>query len=442
MTRHQLKQVVFNAIDAHKEKVFALGDALYKNPELGYREVFATETVATFFNEMDFQVETELAVTGVTATPKEHQEGPTLTVMGELDAIVCADHPDANERGCVHACGHHIQVAAMAAMAIGLKEAGAFEQLSGRVQFMAVPAEEFVEMGFRSGMRQEGKISWYGGKQEMIARGLFDDTDIAMMFHALDLGPAPAALVGATGNGFIGKEVFFKGRASHAGAAPHDGVNALNAAMLAMNNIHAQRETFRDEDHIRVHPILTKAGDAVNVVPADVQMETYVRGASIDGMRDASKKVDRAIMAGAMAVGAELEIKTTAGYLPLLTNPELDAIFKENVQPFCGDHILEDLELAGSFDMGDLSHIIPCLHPFTGGVSGNLHTKEFCVTDPETAFLLPAKAMAGTIIDLLFDNAEKAKTVVKNFRPRFSKATYLKLLEEISESKKQEGNGV
>ena len=104
--------------------------------------------------------------------------------------------------------------------------------------------------------------------------------------------------------------------ASHAGGAPQLGINALSAAMLALNAIHAQRETFWDKDTIRIHPIITKGGDAVSVVPAEVHMETFVRGGSRDAIIDANMKVDRCLRAGAMAMGAEVEINTIPGYLP------------------------------------------------------------------------------------------------------------------------------
>ena len=440
MTRNELKQKVYDAIDAQKETIFAMGETLYDHPELGYRETFATKKVAELFKGLNFELKENIAITGVTAMPHTQNPGPVVSVLAELDAIICPGHPDADPTsGAVHACGHHIQVAVMAGVALGLHAAKAFPHLAGAVQFMAVPAEEFIEMDYRTQLKADGEITWFGGKQELIKKGDFDTTDIAMMIHALDLGPKPAALVGATGNGFIGKKIQFKGKAAHAGAAPHEGINALNAAMLAMTNIHAQRETFRDEDHIRVHPVLTKGGDAVNVVPADVHMESYVRGASIHGMRDASKKVDRAIMAGAMAVGADVTIQNLPGYLPLLSTQPLNELYKKNAHPFCGDESLEGLELAGSFDFGDISHLIPCLHPFTGGVSGNLHTEEFKVTNAETAYLFPAKTLAGTLIDLLWGSAEEANAIIKEFTPRLSKEQYLDLLDDISETRKFKG---
>ncbi len=110
-----------------------------------------------------------------------------------------------------------------------------------------------------------------------MAQGFFDNVDMAMMIHMAALGPDKKVIVGGTSNGFIGKLIKYKGKESHAGAAPHIGINALNAALLGLMGIHLQRETFKDEDHIRVHPIITKGGDLVNVIPADVRMETYVR---------------------------------------------------------------------------------------------------------------------------------------------------------------------
>ena len=134
--------------------------------------------------------------------------------------------------------------------------------------------------------------------------------------------------------GFVAKTVHFRGRAAHAGGAPWDGINALNAAMAAMVCINAMRETFRDSDRIRVHPIITKGGDLVNIVPADVTMETYVRGATPEAVADASGKVDRAIRGAAYAVGAEVEIRDVGGYAPLAQNKELSALFADNARAF------------------------------------------------------------------------------------------------------------
>src|SRR5260370_20535241 len=135
----------------------------------------------------------------------------------------------------------------------------------------------------------------------------------------------------------------FIGRASHAGGAPQLGINALSAAMLALNAIHAQRESFWDKDTVRIHPIITKGGDAVSVVPAEVTMETFVRGGSREAIIDANMKVDRCLRAGAMAMGADVEITTIPGYLPQHNDRQLGEMFVANVEAMFGP---------GEFDIG------------------------------------------------------------------------------------------
>src|SRR5690606_35585134 len=187
------------------------------------------------------------------------------------------------ETGAAHCCGHNGQIATMLGTAMGLVGSGVLPSLAGRVAFFAVPAEEYVEIEYRNQLRREGKIEFLGGKSELIARGEFDDVDMAMMVHgASDQNSSAKAGVSASNNGCIGKQARFVGKAAHAGGAPHRGINALYAAQIALSAINAQRETFRDEDHIRIHPIMTRGGDLVNVIPNDFRLETYVRGKTIE----------------------------------------------------------------------------------------------------------------------------------------------------------------
>lgn len=437
MNKEALKERVNKTIDNNAEHIINIGKMIYDNPELGYKEGFATKLVLQEFRKLGLKTKENISLTGCKGFMKNNNIGPTIGVMGELDAVICREHPDANkETGAIHACGHNIQVAGMLGTAIGLIGSGALEELNGNVEFIAVPAEEYVELEYRSELRKEGKINFFGGKQELIYRGEIDSIDIAIMFHSLDLSSqGKKAMIGGTGNGFIGKKVKFIGKESHAGGAPEQGINALNAAILAINNIHAQRETFRDEDKIRVHPIITKGGDIVNIVPADVRMETYVRGKSIDSIIDANKKVNRSLIAGAKAVEANIEITEIPGYLPLLNNRDLDNVLKCNLANLIGEeNIIVGGEFAGSFDFGDVSHLIPSLHPFIGGVKGNLHTRDFRIVDPYLAYIIPAKAMALTIIDLLYDDGKLAKEIIENFKPKMSKDEYIDFLRSVSKN--------
>ena len=137
----------------------------------------------------------------------------------------------------------------------------------------------------------------------MIARGYLDNVDLSLMIHSQ---PSLTCKTAGTSVGFVSKFVKYTGKEAHAGGAPHNGINALNAAQIGLMAIHANRETFRDEDTIRVHPIITKGGDLVNIVPADVRIEAYVRGKTMASVLDASKKVNRSFEAGATAVGSQL----------------------------------------------------------------------------------------------------------------------------------------
>jgi len=210
-------------------------------------------------------------------------------------------------------------------------------------------------------------------------------------------------------------------------------VNALNAAVLAINNINAQRETFAEADRVRVHPIITKGGDIVNIVPADVRMESYVRARNIEAIKKANEKVDRSLKGAAMAVGADVKITDIPGYLPLLNNQSLDSILEANLLELIEEEeITVGGDFTGSFDFGDVSHLMPALHPFFGGVSGDLHTRNFKTEVKEDAYILPVKALAMTVVDLLYDDAAAAEQIIEVFEPPLSKAEYLNLMEEFA----------
>jgi metal-dependent amidase/aminoacylase/carboxypeptidase family protein len=229
-------------------------------------------------------------------------------------------------------------------------------------------------------------------------------------------------------NGCLAKFIRYRGKGAHAGGAPHLGINALNAALLGMMGIHAQRETFRDEDCIRVHPIMTRGGDLVNVVPADVRLETFVRGRSVVAMQDANRKVNRALKAGALAIGAEVEIIDLPGYLPCLKDDGLDQIFAANAAALLGTGAIGQVgHLTASSDLGDVSHLMPALQPFIKAGKGNLHTEEFVVSDPQLAYVESAKGLALTAIDLLWDGAAEGLRIKENYRAKYSKEEYLQL---------------
>ena len=431
MDKLQIKDKCIRFIDENKESIVEIGRKLYDNAEFGYREVNSTQIVTNYLEELGLNVEKNIAVTGCRARVNESKEGPKIAVLGELDAILCKEHKDSKENGAVHACGHNIQVASMLGAITCLVKSGVIEELDGKIDFMAVPAEEFIELEYRRELKKTGLINFFGGKQELISKGAFDDVDIAMMFHALPLGDKKALLNIET-DGFIGKEITFIGKAAHAGACPENGINALSAAMLAINNINAQRETFRDEDWVRVHAIITSGGDIVNTVPSKVTMEAYVRARTVDSIVGANKRVNRAISAGAMAMGATVEIEDTFGYLPIVNDKELLSVFKDNLEYTGITQTIDQGKSTASFDFGDVSYILPAIHPMMAGISGDLHSAQYNIDDEYLAYITPAKIMVLTIIDLLYNKAEKAKDVITNYKPIMSKEEYIKFMTDNS----------
>ncbi len=434
MNTDELKQAVYREIDRRRDDMVRVAKTMLGHPELGYREIRTSALVRDELKALGMPVRENLAITGVDGTLAGGEAGPTVAVMGELDSVTGRESPLADPAtGAAHLCGHHIQVASMLGAAMGLMGAGAARHLTGRVRFLGCPAEEYLEIEYRLGLVKEGKISFLGGKQELIKLGYFDDVDAAMMVHAYSDRTEPGFLLNATGNGFMAKFVRYEGRPSHAGGEPHLGVNALNAACIGIMAVHAQRETFQDKDAIRVHPIITKGGDVVNVVPADVRLETYVRGKGLEAILDASQKVDRALRAGGDAVGARTVITNIPGYLPLFQDPTLTDIAARNGRALLGEKGAQEAGfMGGSFDVGDLSHLIPLVHPFVTGTRGHIHTAGFCITDYEAAVVMPAKLMAACVIDLLADGATGARRVKQGFTPRLTKAQYLELLQQLS----------
>lgn len=434
MDRETLKQQVCAAIDRQGERIVALGEAIMDDPELGFKEVRTARRVAEVFAELGLPFEEGLALTGVKALSQGRRPGPTVALMGELDALVVPGHPRAHpQTGAAHACGHNAQIAGVLGAALGLATAGAARHLDGQIAFMAVPAEEYVEIDYRVGLVREGKTRFLGGKAELLERGHFGDVDLALMIHS---GCAEqldgAAGVASSSNGFLGKTARFIGRASHAGMAPEQGINALKAAQLALTAIDAQRETFRDQDCVRVHPILTKGGDLVNIVPAEARLETYVRARTSEAMLDAAAKVDRALKGAALVLGCQVEIQTLPGYLPLRNDPLLAQLFRENAVQLFGSGACRDLpHSGGSTDAGDLSQVMPVLHPVMKGASGAAHSTQWHIADPEAGYLAPAKALAMMAIDLLWDGAEQARRVVGEHRPSLSVEEYLRQQQAI-----------
>ena len=420
------------AIDARRDWLIDVAKTILGTPETGFQEFRTSRLASRKLDELGIPHDTGIAVTGAKGYIPGGRPGPTVAVIGELDSLRVPGHPHADpETGAAHACGHHCQIGMMLGVAVGLGVPEVRDSLSGRVALMAVPAEEFIDVEHRWALRREGRVELLSGKQELIRLGAFDDVDMAMMAHTSAASSDGKFSVGGTSNGHVGKYVSFIGKAAHAGGSPYLGINALQAAMLAINAMNAQRETLKNESAVRLHGILTRGGTAANSVPADVRYEGRVRGNTKEAIDDASVKMDRCVRAGALAMGAKARIVTIPGYLPMRNDETLQDLFGQNAAALVGRSNIvrhpHNRNRGGSTDMGDLSQIMPAIHPYTGAATGSGHSPTYLIDDYVQGVINPAKAMAMTVIDLLYDGGKKAAEVLAKSPPRLSKAEYLKL---------------
>ena len=405
------------AIDKHTQLILDAQDYIWKNAETGYREVKTTAYMGKIFEDLGYDVKYADGITGFYTTLDTGKEGPTVLILGELDSLICRDHPDAVEgTGAVHCCGHSAQCAALVGIAACLKEEGATDGLCGKIMLCAVPAEELIEIEYRDELMKEGKIKYYGGKPEFMSRGYFDDVDIALMVHTAG-GDQIDIRRGSIG--CIAKRIVYKGKSAHAGGAPWQGVNALYAATNGLNAANSLRETFRDSDCIRFHPIITKGGNAVNAIPDTVVIESYVRGMTFDAIKEANGRINRALTGAALSVGANVDITDKAGYAPHTNSTEMMEIARDAAEAIGEPYSYTERIGTGCTDMGDMSVVMPIVHPYMYGAVGTSHGADYYIKDPMKACVGSAKWQLVMLNLLLENGGERAKTVIDNFDPPF-----------------------
>tara|TARA_B100000029_G_scaffold82033_1_gene72916 strand:+ start:12457 stop:13794 length:1338 start_codon:yes stop_codon:yes gene_type:complete len=423
------KSIAASSIDEQANGLIELSKDIWNHPESGFREHRTAKKTAEYMKLTGLETRENVAMTGVIAKLDTGRPGPHIAIMGELDSLIVPEHRVADTKtGAAHVCGHNIQIGNMLAAAVGLSNPAVLAKLNGSISFMAVPAEEYIEIEYREKLRDAGEIEFLSGKQEFIRLGELEKVDISLLTHAEPSGE-PALRPGTSHNGMIAKSVRFLGRSAHAGGAPHLGINALNAANLAMQGIALQRETFKEEDKIRIHPIITRGGAAVSSVPANVTMEMFIRSASIEGMKDAEIKVDQALRAGAMAIGATVEISTSPGYMPSKFCEELNQTYDHAAVELVGESGSGRMpHRTSSTDMGDVSMIMPTMQSYVGGASGRTHSNEFEITDWGLDVIVAGKALAFTAISLLANEAKHGQKIVEQFDAPMTVPQYLETL--------------
>jgi amidohydrolase len=359
-----------------QERASALLDAshrIHAHPELGFEEHHAHEVLTDLLEASGLSVtrgayDLPTAFEAVAGTG-----GPRIAVLCEYDALP----------GIGHACGHN--VIGTAGAGAGIAAAAVAEELGGTVVVLGTPAEEGG-----------------GGKVFLAERGAFDDVDAALMVHpaGLDLARFGAIAIQQL-------EVTYHGKAAHAAAAPQAGRNALDAAVLGYVNVAALRQHIRPDE--RIHGIFTEAGEAPNVVPARAAATWYVRSPTVRGLQKLKARVLACLEAGAEASGCSMEHRwLDPAYADMVDNEPMIELYRENLAR-TGRTLVDPSSLqgiVGSTDMGNISHIVPSIHPMiaVSPPTVAIHTSDFVrfagAAEGDRAVLDGARAMAATIVDL------------------------------------------
>ena len=370
----ELKAVASVSIDTNKTALQEVGDEIWRNPELGFHETKAHATLTAFLERNGFAVERSFSGLHTAFRATFGSGRPNVCVLCEYDAL-----PDIG-----HACGHNLIAEAGLAAGLGLKaalETGVAP--AGMLTLLGTPAEEGG-----------------GGKQLLIDNGAFEDVDVAMMVH-----PATATALMPKFLAVAFLRVDFTGKAAHAAAYPWEGLNALDAAVMAYNSISVLRQQMKPE--WRVHGVISNGGTKPNIIPEKSTLEYMVRAPDRIDLKLLVSRVRACFEAAAMATGCQVEITNTApSYDNLISNEILAGLFAENLKYF-NVPFTKTTKLSGSTDMGNVSHVVPAIHPkyAIGSSRESIHTRSFTnLTNTPASHestLTMGKCMAHTCLDIL-----------------------------------------
>lgn len=374
----RMKDRVCEVIDAIASELVEVSHDIHAHPEQNFEEVFASELLARVATRHGLEADTGAYGAG-TSVAAEVGSGPVVCVMSEYDAL-----PEIG-----HACGHNVIAAAGLGAAIGL--AAVAGEAGGKLRWLGTPAEEGG-----------------GGKIVMARHGALDDVELAMMVHSAD-----ADLTQIDAIALQQLVVDYHGAEAHAAAAPHMGRNALDAAVLGYVAVAALRQHIRPTE--RVHGIFTRAGDKPNIVPREASTEWYVRSDTISSLNELKPRVLAALVSGADACGCTAHARWVGdAYADLVSNNPAALLYASNAaslgrtvrDPRHGGH-----RVVGSTDMGNVSHIVPTIHPMIASAEAGsvIHTASFTGQSvsslADRAVVDGAKAMAMTAVDFWADEA-------------------------------------
>ena len=384
----KLKVQACALIDKNAETLVNVSHEIHDHPEQNYEEVFASELLTRTANGQGVHVELG-AFDCATGFSGDVGSGPTVCIMSEYDAL-----PDIG-----HGCGHNIIAAAGLGAAIAL--ASIADASGGRVRYMGTPAEEGG-----------------GGKILMARNGALVGVDLAMMVH-----PADADLATIDAIALQQLLVEYTGQESHAAAAPQLGRNALDAAVLGYMAVATLRQHILPTE--RIHGIFLKSGEKPNIVPREASSEWYVRSDNVTSLAALKPRVLASLESGALACGCSVSHEWIGtAYADMVTNDTMGTMYAHNALTL-GRTVTDPRHggrrVVGSTDMGNVSHLVPSIHPMIASapVGTSIHTKQFAqfARSPmaDQAVLDGAKAMAMTAIDF-WTSSERQQAVAAEFQ--------------------------
>ncbi len=387
------------AENSTSDDLVPLGRELERAAEGGFFELRTHELLADRFRRRGFILQEFLGMPGFAATVDGRLEGKTVAVVADMDALPSGRSPDGSGPSYSHLCGHHQQMTVMYGAACLLQEHAPGSL--AHVAFLATPAEEYVELERREDLRRAGLVRALSGKQELIERGILAGFRQVVATHSALLPGHRSVNSVVAMNGFDVLRYAFRGKSAHAGAAPHLGRNAQNAAGLFLQACAFLREGFDEEKHIRIHPVLRLRPDqAVNLIPDVAFVETYARGVDAETVEETVRRLTAAAEGCAAALGIGLETERVRGYAPFHVDPGLHDALRRTAGDM-GIDFIEDRFSAASSDMGDVSRLVPSLIVGLPGTNGLLHQSDFKVTDEQSAYVFGAELLAGLILRLL-----------------------------------------
>lgn len=397
--------------------LISMEQTLFEHPELGFKEEQTRELLLAFFEQHGLTISKDYGINGFQVTIGSGQ--PHIALIAEMDALVVPGHFMQGKDGAAHACGHHLQGTILAHVLTLLKDSS-FSV--GRVSFFAIAAEEYVDLGYRKTLQAAGKIQLLSGKQNLILQQAFDDVDVAIGVHTMGETKSPKMEINASLSGFIYKVLKFKGQGAHAAVMPHQGVNALNALALTQTAVAFLRETFQEDDRIRVHMITTQGGQSVNSVPEEAVLEGYIRAQKPEVLQSISERVNQAATHSASAIGASVEISDSMGYLPLMQSRELSEVIKSVMLDVVDEVIDNQLSFAAG-DIGDMSAFIPTIQIGFSGCVGRVHGSDFKMESSEEALIFPTYAIVATV-DRLLKDSHTLQQIQSAFQPSMTLDQY------------------